>query len=69
MKDRNPFPFEIELDENAKNLKVPEKIKVYSYELYQKPDEVFGIAKSFGVPADKLFTIKLRTPTSITMTS
>ncbi|WP_456328780.1 hypothetical protein [Archaeoglobus sp.] len=55
MKDRNPFPFEIELDENAKNLKVPEKIKVYGYELYQKPDEVSGIAKSFGVPADKLY--------------
>ncbi len=54
VKDKNPFPFEIELAENVKNLSLPETIEVYGYEIYQKPDEVFRIAKSFGVPADKL---------------
>lgn len=54
MKDKNPFPFTIELAENVKNLALPETIEVYGYEIYQKPDEVFRIAKSFGVPADKL---------------
>ncbi|WP_202320667.1 hypothetical protein [Archaeoglobus neptunius] len=59
VKDKNPFPFTIELVENVKNLKVPETIEVYSYEVYQKPDEVFRMAKSFGVSADKLYYNKV----------
>jgi hypothetical protein len=54
VKDKNPFPFTIELAADFED-KLPETIKVYGYEIYRKSEEVFRIAKSFGVPADKLY--------------